>query len=308
MLKKYREKMIFKYLEQLIFRYKDDDLAGMSAQITYYLILSFFPFLLFLINLLSFTPLSGELLFSNFDNFLPSESSDLIKNIVLETVQAKSRILLIVSMIGSLWVASKGIAAIMKGLNRAYDIKEDRGFIKMRLTAIFSTVGVTILIILSFIMIVFGKTLGIYLFELIGAKNIFNMVWSVLRYCFALIIMFIAFSLIYKYVPNRKLKFSNIKIGTIFATIGWVVISLLFSFYVNNFGSYEKIYGSLGGAIALIIWLNISALIILVGGELNAISSYFKNKEKIEKYDSYKLEIPILDKILKIKIKNRKEK
>lgn len=104
-----RSSILFKYIEQLIFRYKDDDLSGMSAQITYYLILAIFPFLIFLINLLSFTPLSTVLLFADFNKFLPTETGDLVKNIVVQTLKTKSGTLLIVSMIGSLWAASKGI-------------------------------------------------------------------------------------------------------------------------------------------------------------------------------------------------------
>mgnify|MGYP001565638376 FL=1 len=148
------------------------------------------------------------------------------------------------------------------------------------------------MIILSITMIVFGKIIGIYVFGLVGAKALFNIVWSLLRYCIPFAMMFITFFLIYEYVPNSKLKFNNIMVGTIFTTVGWIVTSLLFSFYINNFANYEKVYGSLGGVIALIIWLYISTLIILIGGELNAISSYFKNNEKIEKYDLFKLKIP----------------
>ena len=93
--------------------------------------------------------------------------------------------------------------------------------------------------------------------------------------------MFTTFSLIYKYVPNRRLEFNNVIVGTIFTTVGWVTTSLLFSFYVNNFANYGKVYGSLGGVIALISWLYISTLIILLGGELNSISKYYEIKEEM---------------------------
>ena len=89
-------------------------------------------------------------------------------------------------------------------------------------------------------------------------------------------------------MPNRKLKFNNVIVGTIFTTVSWVTTSLLFSFYINNFENYGEVYGSLGGVIALISWLYISALTILIGGELNAISRYFQNKEKFEAYHSFK--------------------
>ena len=100
---------LFKYIEQLILRYKEDDLPAMSAQITYYLILAFFPFLIFLINVLSFTHLSSEILIANFNMFLPSETGILVKNVVLQTLQVKSKSLLLLSIIGSLWVSSRGI-------------------------------------------------------------------------------------------------------------------------------------------------------------------------------------------------------
>lgn len=286
-------------MEQLIFRYKDDDLPSMSAQMTYYLILAFFPFLLFLINLLSFTPLSSEILITNFNKFLPNETGALVKNVVIQTLQSKSETLLIVGMIGSLWAASKGISAIIKCLNKAYGIEENRNVIKLNLIAIVSTIGITIMIILSFFMIVFGQIIGTYVFGLVGATLLFNIIWSFLRYCIPLTIMFTTFSLIYRYVPNRKLKFNTVIVGTIFTTVGWVATSLLFSFYVNNFANYQKVYGSLGGIIALISWLYVSTLIILIGGELNAINRYFQSKEKIKKYDSFKLSIPLINKINK---------
>jgi len=289
MLKKLRCSILFKYIEQLIFRYKDDDLPSLSAQITYYLILAFFPFLLFLINLLSFTSLSNEILITNFNTFLPSETGVLVKNIMLQTLQAKSKTLLFLGMIGSLWAASKGISAIIKGLNKSYDVEEARNYIKINLISLITTIGITIMIILSITMIVFGKIIGIYVFGLVGAKALFNIVWSLLRYCIPFTMMLITFFLIYEYVPNRKLKFNNIIVGTIFTTVGWITTSLLFSFYINNFANYEKVYGSLGGVIALISWLYISTLIILIGGELNAISSYFKNKNKISLRSSIKV-------------------
>jgi len=258
----------------------------MSAQITYYLILSFFPFLVFLINSLSFTPLSSEMLTTNFNMFLPNETGALLKNVVVQTLQAKSSTFLLLGMIGSLWVAFKGISAIMRGLNKAYHVEENRSFIKLTSIAIIATIGVAIMIMFSLIMIVFGKIIGTYVFGLVGEKALFNIIWSFLRYSIPLSIMVITFYLIYRYVPNRKLKFSNVIVGTIFTTVGWVTTSLLFSFYVNNFANYGKVYGSLGGVIALISWIYISALIILIGGELNAISRYFQNNQKIKIYDS----------------------
>jgi len=281
MFEKAKSFMAYKYVGQLIFRYKNNDLAAMSAQISYYLILAFFPFLFFLINLLSFTPLSNKLLISNFNIILPTDAAILVKNVLVETVQAKSKTILLLGMFGSLWAASQGMSAIIRGLNNSYGVKESRNFIRLNFIALTSTIGLTGMIIFSFFMIVFGRIIGSYLFGLIGAKTLFYSIWSFLRYGISLTLMLVAFYFIYKYLPNKKLKFNNIMVGTIFATFGWVSVSLLFSFYVNNFVNYEIIYGSLGGIFALIIWLYISTLIFLLGGELNAISGTFEDRKKL---------------------------
>lgn len=280
MIKKFKSFDWFIYVKQFRIRYKHDDISGMSAQITYYLILAFFPFLLFLINLLSFTSLSRELIFANFNTFLPNETGLLVKNVLAETLEARSGTLLLVGIIGSLWSASKGLSAIIKGLNRAYNVEENRNLIKRSLLAIFSTIGLTIIIILSFFMIVLGDVIQKSIHNLFGMNTLFGVIWTLFRYMIPLVVMFITFSLLYKYVPNRNLSFKNIRIGAKFATIGCIASSYLFSFYVNNFTNYAKVYGSLGGIIALIIWLYMSTLIIIVGGELISLRIYFQDKFK----------------------------
>ncbi|MPN63711.1 hypothetical protein SDC9_211476 [bioreactor metagenome] len=93
--------------------------------------------------------------------------------------------------------------------------------------------------------------------------------------------MIVTFYLMYRYLPNRHLNFNHIIVGTLFTTFGWILGSLAFSSYINHFGSYELIYGSLGGVFALIVWLYISTLIFLLGGELNVISSNLDKKDKL---------------------------
>ena len=263
----------FKYARQLALHYRDDDLAAMSAQISYYLILAFFPFLFFLINLLSFTPLPNRLLIANFNAILPQETALLVKTMLTETVQAKSGAMLVLSMLASLWAASRGMSAIIHGLNHSYGVKESRRFIRLNLVALLSTVGLSVMVLISFIMIVLGRIIGSTIFGYMGAKSLFYSIWSFLRYGITFGLLLTTFYLIYRYLPNRKLTGNHVLAGTIFTTVGWIGASLLFSFYVNNFGSYATVYGSLGGMFALIFWLYISTLIFLLGGAINAICS-----------------------------------
>ena len=272
---------VYQYIKQLVFRYKDDDLAAMSAQVSYYLILAFFPFLFFLINLLSFTPFPNRLLTSNLSLILPQGSALVVNNILVQTLEAKNTTILVLGMLGSLWAASRGMAAIIRGLNHSYGVKENRSFIKLIIIALMSVIGLTGIIISSFFMLVLGRIIGSYIFDLVGAKTLFYTVWTFLRYALSLILMVVTFYLMYRYLPNRRLNFNHIIVGTLFTTFGWILGSLVFSFYINHFGSYELIYGSLGGVFALIVWLYISTLIFLLGGELNVISSNLEKKEKL---------------------------
>ena len=277
-LEKLRKNPSFEYLKKLLSRLKEDGLPDLSAQITYYLILSFFPFLLFVFNILSYTSLSEELLFANFGRFLPSETGELLQKILVRTVEAKSPLLLIVGILTALWSSSRGVAAIIRGINKAYGIKENRSYIKFRATALFATFGFSLLIIIAFFALVFGEVIGKFIFGLVNAESIFPMVWSLSRYLIPLFTMFVSLMLLYKVLPNRKLRFKEVWPGAVFTTFTWIVVSLLFSFYVNNFAAYERIYGSIGGAIALLVWLYASALIILLGGEINALYLCSKNE------------------------------
>lgn len=273
MFEKLNNIVAYKFSKKLLFHYQEDDLAAMSAQISYYLILAFFPFLFFLINLISFTPLSNRLLIANFNAILPRDTALLVKTMLEETIQAKSETLLVLAILASLWAASRGMSAIIRGLNHSYGVRESRNYIKLNLIALLSTIGLTLMIIFSFFLIVLGRVIGSTVFGYLGAKSLFYSIWGVLRYGITFSLLLLTFYLIYRYLPNRKLNGGHILPGAVFATFGWVGASLLFSFYVNNFGSYATIYGSLGGLFALIIWLYISALIFLLGGALNAICS-----------------------------------
>jgi Predicted membrane protein len=279
MFKKIKKRLLFQYVKELVIRYTADDLPGMSAQITYYLILAFFPFLLFVINLLSFTTFSSETFITNINILLPTDTGILIEKLFVETIQAKSETLLILGMSGSLWASSQGIMGLMQGLNKAYRIEETRHFTKLYLIALVATFGVALMIIFDFTLVVFGKIIGAYLFELAGDKDFFYTIWATVRYAIPFSLMLLTFYLLYAYVPNKRLKAAEIILGAVFTSVGWLSASFLFSFYVNMFSNYEKIYGSIGGIIALITWLYLSSLIILLGGELISIHAELGSKQ-----------------------------
>jgi membrane protein len=268
----------FQFLKCLYIRFREDDVQALGAQLTYYLILSFFPFLIFMVSLLSFIELSGDSVIGELIRLLPSDASDTISGILKEVMNNSSGTLLSFGMIATIWSASNGINAIIKGLNKAYDIEEQRPFWKVRGISLVSTIFLVIVIIIVMVMLIFGKAIGQYLFEWLNYPDGFEWTWGVLKYVLPIAAMIGAFTLLYWIVPSRRLGFKEVLPGAVFATFGWIVTSLLFQFYMNSFGNYSKTYGSLGGMIILLIWLYISSIIIMLGGEINATLASAKSK------------------------------
>jgi len=254
----------------LVARFREDDVPSLGAQLTYYLILAFFPFLIFVVNVIGFARLSANDLLGNFARLLPAETGNAVRHIIDEATANRSGALLSVGMFAALWAASNGVNAIIKGLNRAYDEKENRPFWKVRGLSVLSTLVLAIVILVCMLTLVFGKTIGNYLFHLLHFPAGFPPAWDILQFALPAIALFGVFLLLYRVTPNRKLAWRDVVPGTLFATFGWIVCSVLFSFYVDRFANYAKTYGSLGGIIVLLIWLYLSSVILLIGGEINA--------------------------------------
>src|SRR5699024_1519854 len=187
-----------------------------------------------------------------------------------QLINAQNGGLLSIGIIGTLWSASNGVNAITKAFNRAYEVEEDRSFIVARLIAIALTISMVVVICVAFLLPIFGRTIGIYLFSFFGLSDDFIHVWNTLRWIISSIVFFIVLLALYKLAPNKKIRLRNAMWGAIFATIGWQLVSLAFSYYVSTIGNYSATYGSLGAVIILMIWFYISGIIIITGGIINA--------------------------------------
>ncbi|MCK9860030.1 YihY/virulence factor BrkB family protein [Paenibacillus sp. ATY16] len=265
-----RVSAILPFFKNLYSRFRDDDVPALGAQLTYYFILSFFPFLIFVVSLMSFVRLSGDSVVAELIRLLPQQTGEAIQTILQEVTKDSRGTLLSIGMIATLWSASNGVNAVIKGVNKAYDVEENRPFWKVRAISLAATVVLALAILLAIVLVIFGEVIGNFLFDWFNSPVGFGLIWGTLKYVFPISFMIVVFSLLYWIVPNRKVPFKAALPGALFATFGWIASSLLFQFYINNFGNYSKTYGSIGGIIILLIWLYISSNIIILGGEVNA--------------------------------------
>nr|WP_309100374.1 YihY/virulence factor BrkB family protein [Fredinandcohnia onubensis] len=260
-----------RFIKELILRYKEDEVGSMSAELAYFFLLSLFPFLIFLVTLIGYLPISQIDVLVFVRQYAPEGTVDLIEENLNFIVNSNKGGLLSIGIIGTLWSSSNGINAVVRSFNKAYDVKETRNFFITRGISILLTFGMIFVIIVALLLPVFGKQIGIFMFSSFGLSDEFLDVWNGIRWIVSAAILFIVFTFLYWVAPNRPLKFKEIISGSFFATFGWMFVSLAFSYYVNSFGHYSTTYGSLGAIIVLMIWFYLSAMIIIIGGEINAI-------------------------------------
>jgi len=269
---RYRRTLFF--VKDLYHRFIDDDLLSVAAQATYYLLLSIFPFLIFLISLSSLTP------YLNFQEnielivaLLPSDAYSTVQDIVKDVVANRSGTTLSFGMLIILWSSSLGVNALIRGINKSYDQQETRPFWKVIMVSIYFNLELAFVIVFSLTFIIFGKYVG-------DRFGLSLFIWHSIRHVIAFITINIIFISFYHNTPNRHLKFREVLPGSMAASLGWVLISVIFSYYANNLGNYSKVYGSLGGIFALMTWIYISSIMILLGAEINASICFSKSNIK----------------------------
>lgn len=268
------------FLDQLIFRIGDDDIIPTGAQLTYFIILSIFPFLILFLNILTYTPLISPDIINGGLEYLPDDASNIISGFVDDLVAGSGQGLLSIAAIGGIWSASAGVKPMIMAINRAYDFEETRSYFRVKGLSILFTLALLGLLIVVILTLVFGEILGKQVFGLFNLGDEFLVIWKYTRFIIPIGFMVIIFSLLYKYSPAAEdrddIRFKYTIPGGLFTTLGWILASVAFSFYVNNFGNYTVTYGALGGIIVMLVWLYMSSIIILVGGEVNATLRYFR--------------------------------
>lgn len=262
---------ILYYIKALRERYGKHSISAYSAQMAFFLMLSIFPFFILLFNVLGRLSISSGVLITILEAFFPQEVHALTMDFIENQIAIEGAPLISASVIGIIWSASKGVRALMVSLNKAYEIEETRSFYIVKLLDMLYTV----LIVFVIVVLLTLPSIGVDLFKYINQYfqidwtlfNQFNMVKNILVP--SSLVLFMA--LIYRFIPNIKIKFVEVIRGTAFSIIGWSVLSYLFKIFINEFANYRVVYGSLATVIILMFWLYFSSMILIIGGEINSI-------------------------------------
>lgn len=275
---------MFFFIKEMYRRYIDDEVVAYGAEMAYYFLLSLFPFLIFIITLIGYIPFSRENILEYLAFLLPQDSYETIRENILQILNNRNIKLMSFGFISTLWAAASGMGAAMRGINKALCQKDTRPFWVAIPLSIAFTLLVAVLIILYFVLLIFGKQIGNWLLQ-IRMPNLSLQIWHIFRHLIAILMMTLVFTILYRYSPCKKIRWRNAVPGAIFTSAGWLIISWLFAWYVNHFWNLSRIYGSIGGIIGLMVWLFISAQLIIMGGEVNAIlifNRYKKHEKKLK--------------------------
>lgn len=259
------------FFKELITRIKLVDVVGLGSQLAYFFLLSLFPLLIFLLTLLPYLNIDQSALFDFIKEYAPTNVYSIIENTLGEVLNNRSGGLLSLGVIGTIWSASNGMNALTRALNQSYFSQEKRSFVMKRVLSIVFTLMLIGVVAVALVLPVFGEQIGKTIFSYMGLDEEFLTVWNSIRWTIPPLLIFAVFTLVYWLVPAVKMRIKDAIPGAVFSTVGWILASLAFSFYVGNFANYSNTYGSIGGIIVLMVWMYFSAIILILGGQVNAV-------------------------------------
>lgn len=256
-------------------RMKKQNISAYAASIAFFFFLSIVPMLIVICTIIPYTPLTERNLVEALTDLVPDMAAPLVVSLVSD-VYEKSAGILSVAVIATLWSASKGVTALMRGLNAVNGVEEKRNYFVVRGVASLYTLVMLVVLILSLFLNVFGNQLVKLILYRVPVLR--ELVFFLLHFRFLLVwvVLTVLFSAIYAYVPDEKLKFTEQVPGAMFTAVVWNVFSWGFSLYVNHSNSYG-IYGSLSIIVIVLIWMYFCMYIMMIGAHLNR---YFRPAEE----------------------------
>ena len=272
---------IKKFVKEMYYRLMYDEISLLSANLSYYFILSLFPMLIVALALTPYFKIDQQFLLEKIHSFAPGDLGDYLFDMISEVLNNKNNTIITVGIVFTLWSASSGIYGIIIAFNNAFRVRDGRIWIVTKLISVVITALFLVGMFVVLALVVFGKQLTYLLFHKFNLDEGFYNLWSVLNYSFPILFIFIVFVFLYIMGPNLKLKAISIIPGAIFSTISWTLVSRLFGYYIDHFSSYIKTYGTIGAFMAFIIWLYITGYILIIGAEINAIFHNYRVEHRV---------------------------
>ncbi len=268
-------------LFRTVHEFLDDEMSTYASALAYQMLFSLFPFILFLIALIGFLHLPDFFSWLRLQSelVLPPQALEQVNPVIDQLQQSKGG-LLSVGIVIALWTASAGVRLMMSAMNAAYDVVEGRPIWKRFPLSIVYTIGIAGMLLIAAALMVTGPQVMTWLAGQIGMEEFIVTLWTILRWPVIIVLLMMAVASIYYVMPDVKQEFRFITPGSVLAVVVWIAASLGFGFYVKTFADYNAMYGSIGAIIVLLLYFYISAAVLLLGAEMNAVIEHMSAEGK----------------------------
>ena len=261
---------------------KKDNVNAFAAESALFILMGFVPFLILLMTLIKYTPLTEESLISFINNFAPKAFQENLRSIIRQVYQNVSPGAIFVIIVSVLWTAGAGFNAILDGLNSVFGIEDDRNAIIQRLYSILYTVVFVVIIVVCLLLLVLGNQILAFFNR--HVPFLANIIKSLLdmRVFISIALFTVFFICLYVAIPNRHTRIRAQLPGALFSAAGWTGFSFFFSLYVNYSKNLSLLYGSLTTIVCAMLWLYVCMYIFLIGAEINLYIERIRIKKSSE--------------------------
>ena len=277
---------IFEVTTSLIYEFSQDTLLNKASSLAYSFMLALFPGIIFLFTLIPYIPVNHfqETLLRLLSSILPFNAYMALQTTIEDIIKNQNVSLLSIGFLSALYFATNGVSTLMRAFNNSSLVVEKRSWFKRRMVALTLTVVISVSLLVAIVIMIAGQDVIRFIQHHLASKSHFWIYLIILsRWIIIVTIFFTTISLLYRYGPSHKLKWNFLSPGSVLATVLAILTSLGFTYYINNFSSYNKIYGSIGTLIVVMLWLYLNSLILLIGFELNASIDLSKRSVKVVK-------------------------
>ncbi|MBS4077134.1 MULTISPECIES: YihY/virulence factor BrkB family protein [Pseudomonas] len=274
---------LHRVMVRTVTEFVDDEMSTYASALAYQMLFSLFPFILFLIALIGFLHLPDFFSWLRLQSelVLPPQALESVNPVIDQLQQSKGG-LLSVGIVIALYTASAGVRLMMSAMNAAYDVVEGRPIWKRFPLSVVYTVGIAGMLLMAAALMVLGPQVMGWIAAQVGLEEVIVTIWTIARWPVIVILMMVAVALIYYVMPDVKQEFRFITPGSVLAVVVWIIASLGFAFYVKTFANYNAMYGSIGAIIVLLLYFYISAAVLLLGAEMNAVIEHMSSEGKDE--------------------------
>lgn len=247
-----------------------DRVSVYAAQAAFFIIISAVPFVMLVLSLLQYImPMTQSQLSALAMDVIPLAMRSHVIRVIDELYTQTSVPLISITAVSTLWAASRSLYALTRGLNEVYKTSETRNYFELRLGALLYTLMLIVLLIFSLLILVFGNRLQYLIESVLPLLAGYSAYIISIRTLLSITLMTLCFALMYKILPNTKSRFRRQLPGALFASLGWMIFSLVYSIYIDNFSNFSYTYGSLAAIVFMMLWLYSCMNILLIGAEIN---------------------------------------